>query len=98
LYNYLLKGFKVSYEEFIKAVEMFGIISTMSKKDIKKRYLKLSKKYHPDMEGGSDEKFIQLKEAYEILQEYMENYSFSFEENEFKKQFPSFTNYKNWVK
>ena len=50
------------------------------------------------MEGGSDEKFIQLKEAYEILQEYMENYSFSFEENEFKKQFPSFTNYKNWVK
>jgi DnaJ-class molecular chaperone len=84
LYNYLLKGFKVSYEEFIKAVEMFGIISTMSKKDIKKRYLKLSKKYHPDMEGGSDEKFIQLKESYEILQEYMENYSFSFEENSFQ--------------
>lgn len=26
----------MSYEDFIKAVEMFGIISTMSKKDIKK--------------------------------------------------------------
>lgn len=88
----------MSYEDFIKAVEMFGIISTMSKKDIKKRYLKLSKKYHPDVEGGSNEKFMELKKAYDTLQEYMENYSYSFEIDDFKKQFPSFTNYKNWVK
>lgn len=88
----------MNYEDFIKAVELFGIISKMSKKDIKKRYLKLSKKHHPDMQSGSNEKFIELKQAYEILQEYMENYSFSFEKDEFKKQFPAFTNYKNWVK
>ncbi|AXX84548.1 DnaJ domain-containing protein [Aliarcobacter skirrowii] len=88
----------MSYEDFIKAVEIFGIISTMSKKDIKKRYLKLSKKYHPDVEGGSNEKFMELKKAYDTLQEYMENYSYSFEIDDFKRQFPSFTNYKNWVK
>ncbi|MDX3959425.1 DnaJ domain-containing protein [Aliarcobacter skirrowii] len=88
----------MSYEDFIKAVEIFGIISRMSKKDIKKRYLKLSKKYHPDVEGGSNEKFMELKKAYDTLQEYMENYSYSFEIDDFKKQFPSFTNYKNWVK
>ena len=88
----------MSYEDFIKAVEIIGIISTMSKKDIKKRYLKLSKKYHPDVEGGSNEKFMELKKAYDTLQEYMENYSYSFEIDDFKKQFPSFTNYKNWVK
>ena len=88
----------MSYEDFIKAVEIFGIISTMSKKDIKKGYLKLSKKYHPDVEGGSNEKFMELKKAYDTLQEYMENYSYSFEIDDFKKQFPSFTNYKNWVK
>ncbi len=88
----------MSYEDFIKAVEIFGIISTMSKKDIKKRYLKLSKKYHPDVEGGSNEKFMELKKAYDTLQEYMENYSYSFEIDDFKKQFPPFTNYKNWVK
>ncbi|MFA7021320.1 DnaJ domain-containing protein [Aliarcobacter sp.] len=88
----------MSYEDFIKAVEIFGIISTMSKKDIKKRYLKLSKKYHPDVEGGSNEKFMELKKAYDTLQEYIENYSYSFEIDDFKKQFPSFTNYKNWVK
>lgn len=50
------------------------------------------------MEGGSHEKFTELKKSYEILQEYMDSYSFSFEEKEFKKQFPAFTNYKNWVK
>lgn len=88
----------MSYEDFKNAVELFGIISTMSKKDIKKRYLRLSKKYHPDMKDGSHEKFTKLKESYDILQEYMDNYSFSFEDEEFKKQFPSFMNYKNWVK
>ncbi|AXK49135.1 molecular chaperone DnaJ [Aliarcobacter trophiarum LMG 25534] len=88
----------MNYDDFIKSVELFGIISNMSKKDVKKRYLKLSKKYHPDMEGGSHEKFTELKKSYEILQEYMDSYSFSFEEKEFKKQFPAFTNYKNWVK
>ena len=46
------------------------------------------------MSGGSNEKFMELKKSYEILQEYMDSYSFSFEESEFKKQFPAFTNYK----
>ncbi|GAB1466562.1 hypothetical protein MASR2M54_20620 [Aliarcobacter cryaerophilus] len=87
----------MNYDDFMQAVELFGIISNMSKKDIKK-IPKTIKKYHPDMSGGSNEKFMELKKSYEILQEYMDSYSFSFEESEFKKQFPAFTNYKNWVK
>ena len=85
----------MNYEEFERAVDMFGILTQMSKKDIKKRYLKLSKRYHPDMETGSEEKFLELRKNYEILNEYMDNYSYSFEENDFKKQNPAFTNYKN---
>lgn len=88
----------MNYEEFERAVDMFGILTQMSKKDIKKRYLKLSKRYHPDMETGSEEKFLELRKNYEILNEYMDNYSYSFEENDFKKQNPAFTNYKNWMK
>lgn len=88
----------MNYDDFSKAVEMFGIISKMSKKDIKKRYLKLSKTYHPDLNGGDSEKFLELKKNYDILQEYMDNYSYSFEEEEFKKQFPAFFDYKNWIK
>ncbi|RBQ28465.1 DnaJ domain-containing protein [Aliarcobacter vitoriensis] len=88
----------MDYSEFEKAVDMFGILTRMSKKDLKSKYLKLSKKYHPDMSDGSHEKFTELKKSYDLLCEYMDNYSYSFEIEEFKHQFPSFTSYKNWVK
>jgi len=88
----------VDYGEFEKAVDIFGILTRMSKKDLKSRYLKLSKKYHPDLNGGNDEKFIELKKSYDLLCEYIDNYRYSFEIEEFKHQFPSFTSYKNWIK
>jgi len=88
----------VEYSEFEKAVDMFGILTRMSKKDLKSRYLKLSKKYHPDLNDGDNEKFIELKKSYDLLCEYMNNYSYSFEIEEFKHQFPSFKSYKNWIK
>jgi len=34
---------------------------------IKKSYYKLAKKYHPDKQNGSKDKFIQIKKAYDIL-------------------------------
>ncbi len=86
----------MDYEEFEKAVDLFGILIKTSKKDLKKKYLTLSKKYHPDMPEGSHEKFQELQEAYDLLNVYMDSFAFSFEEEEFKAQFPSFTNYKNW--
>ena len=88
----------MDYEEFEKAVDMFGILTRVSKKDLKKKYLKLSKIYHPDMETGSEEKFLELKESYDLLCAYMDSYYYSFDKDEFKHQFPSFTNYKNWYK
>ena len=88
----------MDYSEFEKAVDMFGILTRISKKDLKKKYLKLSKKYHPDMPEGSDEKFIELKKNYEMLSVYMDSYYYSFDKEEFKNQFPAFTNYKNWMK
>ncbi len=88
----------MDYSEFEKAVDMFGILTRISKKDLKKKYLKLSKKYHPDMPEGSDEKFIELKKNYEMLSAYMDSYYYSFDKEEFKNQFPAFTNYKNWMK
>lgn len=86
----------MDYEEFEKAVNTLGILTRLSKKDLKKKYLKLSKKYHPDMEEGSTQKFLEIKESYDLLCAYMDSYSYSFEKEEFLKQFPSFTNYKNW--
>ena len=44
---------------------------------------KLSKKFHPDMQTGSEEKFLELKKNYDILCAYMDSYYYSFDkENE----------------
>lgn len=86
----------MEYEDFEKAVDFFGILTKTSKKDIKRKYLKLSKEYHPDMPNGSADKFKLLQDYYELLNKYMDSFHFSFDEEEFKGQFPSFTNYKNW--
>ena len=64
--------------------------------EYKEKYLKLSKRYHPDMPEGSAQKFLEIKESYDLLCAYMDSYCFSFEKEEFITQFPSFTNYKNW--
>ena len=88
----------MDYEEFEKAVDIMGVLTRTSKKDLKKKYLKLSKRYHPDMPEGSHEKFQEVKDAYDLLSAYMDSYCFLFDKEEFKEQFPAFTNYKNWNK
>lgn len=49
--------------------DVLGVSKSASKDEIKKAYRKLSKKYHPDInkEEGSDAKFKEISEAYEIL-------------------------------
>ncbi len=83
---------QVSLEEFKKSVETLELLSLTTKEDVRKKYLKLSRKYHPDMEGGSTQKFQEIREAYEILVSYMENFRFVFSEEEFKQQNPILVN------
>lgn len=88
----------MQYNEFERALDVLGIISRTSKAQLKKKYLKLCKQWHPDSEQGSHEKFQELKEAYDLVCDYMDNFQFMCDEDEFKEQNPSFTNYKNWNK
>ena len=91
---------QVSLSEFKDAVETLGLLSLTNKEDVRKKYLKLSRMYHPDMENGSTEKFQQIRNAYEILTHYMDNFRFVFDEEEFKRQNPILVSAfdKEWIK
>lgn len=88
---------QVSLSEFQDAVKSLDLISLRTKEDVRKKYLKLSKKYHPDMEGGSTEKFQEIRQAYEIIVEYMDNFRFVFSDEEFKQQNPILVNTEQYI-
>lgn len=91
--------FEVSYDEFTEAIEFLGLIGLESKEMVRERYLTLSKKYHPDKEGGDREKFQQLNRAYELVTLYMEQFRFRFTREEFRDQYPfSFNTGRDWLK
>ena len=74
-------------KEIKDALDILGLPSFVSSKEIKKRYLSLSKKYHPDI-YGDNLKIIEINNSYEILKKYIENFRFTFSDEEIHKQFP----------
>ncbi len=49
--------------------ETLGVSKDASADEIKKAFRKLAVKYHPDKEGGSEAKFKEINEAYEVLKD-----------------------------
>lgn len=47
--------------------EVLGVNKSASQDEIKKAYRKAAVKYHPDKEGGDEDKFKEASEAYEVL-------------------------------
>jgi len=89
---------QISLSEFQDAVNSLELLSLTTQEQVRKKYLKLSRKYHPDMEGGSTEKFQEVCEAYEVLMEYMNNFRFVFSDEEFKQQNPILVNVEqSWI-
>ena len=44
-----------------------GVEKTASDDELKKAFLKLAHQYHPDKNGGKDDKFKEINEAYQVL-------------------------------
>ncbi len=49
--------------------EVLGVSKSASADEIKKAFRKAAVKYHPDKEGGDEEKFKEINEAYEVLKD-----------------------------
>ncbi len=85
-----------SYQEFEKALEILGIVTRFSLSDLKNRYQKLSKEYHPDMQSGDIEKFREVNEAYKSLQNYLSDYRYGVNEEDFYHQKPFLRKSNDW--
>lgn len=58
---------------YSEALNLFGFTGEFTEKNLRKKYLELSKKYHPDM-GGSDEMMKKVNTAYDTLNGKSINY------------------------
>jgi len=76
-----------AYDALHEALETLGLPTRVSLKDITDRYRYLAAGKHPDA-GGDAEEMARINEAYELLRRYIENYRFTFSEEEIAKQFP----------
>ncbi len=74
-------------EEIEKALDVLVLPKLISRSEIKKQYYSLAKKNHPD-QGGSEEKMEQLNHAYTLLMNYIEEFRYTFDNEEIAKQYP----------
>ncbi len=58
--------------------EILGVDKSADTKTIKKKFRELAKKYHPDInkEEGTEEKFKDIQEAYEVLSDESKRYQY----------------------
>jgi len=47
--------------------KQLGLDTKATQEDIKREYRKLARKWHPDRNGGNDEKFKEIQNAYDVL-------------------------------
>jgi DnaJ-class molecular chaperone len=80
-------GESKAYRAIHEALEVLGLPTRVSMRDITDRYRYLASGKHPD-KGGDTEEMARINEAYELLRRYAENFRFDFSEEEIAKQFP----------
>ncbi|MEA3491877.1 MAG: J domain-containing protein [Campylobacterota bacterium] len=70
-----------------KALDILGLPSLVTREDIKKQYRYLAKKNHPDL-GGSPKDMEMINSSYRLLITYIEQFRYTFSNEEISRQFP----------
>lgn len=93
-------------KKYLEYMIELGLEPGFTKKELKKKWLELSKKYHPDKYQTKDEstikfveeKIIKINEAYEYLKENFEENKDNTVEYDYKKYTNDFSDGKFWSK
>lgn len=84
----------MTYDELQAALEVFGLDDGATMAEIKQRHRELVKRHHPDGDEGGhataqDQQLIRrINAAHRIINDYVNNYRFSFNREEFYRQNP----------
>ena len=79
----------MTYRELTLARKVFGLGDRATLQQIKSRHRELVKLHHPDTGNGEDpDRIRKVNAAYQVLLEYVNNYTFCFGEQEFYEQNP----------
>lgn len=77
-------------QEIEKAVKILGLPERATLEEIKKIYIKLITKWHPDKCKKNPKKCQEMSrkiiEAYKTLQDYCQNYTYSFTPKDLRKE------------
>lgn len=74
-------------KEINRALEILELPKFITQDDIKKQYRFLAKKYHPDL-GGDVQKMEEINYAYRLLMKYIEEFRYTFDDDEINRQYP----------
>ena len=77
------------------ALEILQLPRFITKEDIKKQYHFFAKKYHPDY-GGEKNEMEKINNAYKILMKYIEEFRYTFDNDEIEKQSPGASHEKRY--
>ncbi len=80
---------------YYKALKILNLPPFVTKDEIKKQYRYLAKKYHPDIYKDSN-KILEINSAYKLLMEYIDNFRYSFDDEELNKQMPNLSHSKKF--
>jgi len=69
------------------ALEVLSLPALVTKEDIRRQYRYLAKKNHPDV-GGDAAKMEEINAAYRLLMKYIEDFRYTFDEDEINRQYP----------
>jgi DnaJ-class molecular chaperone len=79
----------MTFKELRGALKVFELGERATLREIKSRHRELVKRHHPDAGSAVDaEKIRQVNAAYRVLLDYLAEYRFSFDEEEFYEQNP----------
>jgi len=74
-------------EEIENALEILELPAFVTKADIKRQYRHIAKKHHPDL-GGNPQEMERINHAYRVLMKYIEEFRYTFDADEIRKQYP----------